>query len=81
MTSLKKIAIFQTDLLVGGIQKSLLNFLNRFGGKDYLIDVYLFNEEKFYDVAKLPENIRSERGGEGKGVDLGWRRNIKKKKK
>ena len=58
MTSLKKIAIFQTDLLVGGIQKSLLNFLNRFGGKDYLIDVYLFNEEKFYDVAKLPENIR-----------------------
>ena len=55
---LKKIAIFQTDLLVGGIQKSLLNFLNRFGGKDYLIDVYLFNEEKFYDVAKLPENIR-----------------------
>lgn len=58
MKKLKRIAIFQTDLHVGGIQKSLLNFLNMFGKRDYLIDVYLFDADKFYDVAELPENIR-----------------------
>ena len=38
---MKKIAIFQTDLNFGGIQKSLINLLNNIDYKKYEIDLYL----------------------------------------
>lgn len=47
--TLETIAIFQTDLCVGGIQKSLINFLNNIDVDKFKIDVYLFNKEVFYD--------------------------------
>lgn len=51
---MKKIAIFQQDLKMGGIQKSLLNLLNRMNS--YKIDLYLFNKEKFFE-ADIPSNV------------------------
>lgn len=51
---MKKIAIFQQDLKMGGIQKSLLNLLNRMD--NYKIDLYLFNKGNFFE-AELPSNV------------------------
>lgn len=45
---MKKIAIFQKDLGVGGIQKSLLNLLNNIDYKKYEVDLYLFDHNVFY---------------------------------
>lgn len=58
MLNLKKIAIFQSDLNVGGIQKSLVNFLKALDKKDYQIDVYLFQKQYFYDLTGLSNHIR-----------------------
>ena len=44
---MKKIAIFQYDLGVGGIQKSLINLLNNIDNDKYMIDLYLFSDEIF----------------------------------
>lgn len=52
---MKKIAIFQNDLGVGGIQKSLINLLNKISS-DYEIDLFLFSKENFYNV-QLPDNV------------------------
>lgn len=46
---MRTIAIFQTDLKVGGIQKSLINMLKSIDLEKYSIDLYLFDEEKFFD--------------------------------
>ncbi len=45
---MKKIAIFQNDLNVGGIQKSLINLLNNINLNKYTIDLYLFNKNNFF---------------------------------
>lgn len=50
---MKKIAIFTDNLKVGGIQKSVKNLTERLGNK-YEIDLYLFDEDNFYE---LPKNI------------------------
>jgi polysaccharide pyruvyl transferase CsaB len=54
---LKRIAIFQSDLRVGGIQKSLINIL---GGLDYdrcAADLYLFERGRFFQLPDYP-NLR-----------------------
>lgn len=53
---MKKIAIFQYDLGVGGIQKSLINLLNNIDLKNYNIDLYLFSKENFYDI-QIPKEV------------------------
>lgn len=53
---MKHIAIFQYDLGLGGIQKSLINLLTNLDKEQYQVDLYLFNDENFYDVT-FPENI------------------------
>lgn len=53
---MKKIAIFQDDLGLGGIQKSLINLLNNLDLNKYEIDLYLFSNEQFFDV-KLDKRI------------------------
>lgn len=53
---MKKIAIFQTDLNIGGIQKSLVNFLNNIDNHEYEIDLYLFNKDNIY-IKDIPKNI------------------------
>lgn len=45
---MKKIAIFQTDLNVGGIQKSLINLLNNIDYNKYEIDLYLTNKDNYF---------------------------------
>lgn len=51
-----KIAIFQTDLGLGGIQKSLINLLNNVDVSKYDIDLYLFSYDNFYK-ANFPKGI------------------------
>ncbi len=53
----KRIAIFQTDLHVGGIQKSLLNLVSSSVCKNCDVEIYLFEEGLFFDISNLPENI------------------------
>ncbi len=50
---MKNIAFFQSDLQVGGIQKSLLNILNDIDYSKCKVDVYVYDEGSFFDV---PEN-------------------------
>lgn len=52
---MKKIAIYQSDLHVGGIQKSLVNFLLMLPN-EYEVDVFLFDKDIFYEVS-FPSNI------------------------
>ena len=49
---MKKIAIFVNNLNVGGIQKSLVNMLNQFDYTKYKVDLYVFNDNFFYEVNK-----------------------------
>lgn len=53
---MKKIAIFQYDLGVGGIQKSLINILKTIDLNKFEIDLYLFDKDVFYKDT-LPENL------------------------
>lgn len=50
---MKKIAIFQCDLHVGGIQKALVNILNEIDYSKCGVDLYLFDDECFFE---LPQN-------------------------
>lgn len=54
---MKKVAIFQTDLHVGGIQRSLINILENINDVD--IDLYLFDKSNFFNIDKITksENI------------------------
>lgn len=54
---MKHIAIFQSDLLVGGIQKSLVNILNEIDYSRCQVDLYLFAEGCFFDMPQN-ENLR-----------------------
>lgn len=53
----KKIAIFQANLNVGGIQRSLVNLLSSDILKEYEVDLYLFSRDIFYDISRFKENI------------------------
>lgn len=54
----KRIAIFQSDLHVGGIQKSLVNLLSQEMMDDYEVDVYLFEQKVFFDLSEIRPHIR-----------------------
>ncbi|MBQ4048193.1 MAG: glycosyltransferase [Clostridia bacterium] len=56
MAQRKKLAIFQKELWVGGIQKSLLNLIANLDHEKYEIDLYLYDKNIFYDV-DFPENV------------------------
>ena len=47
---MKQIAIFQRDFRVGGIQKALLNLLERLDYSRVRVDVYVFDDEPFYPL-------------------------------
>ena len=51
---MKKIAIFQSDLKVGGIQKALINILNMIDYTKYQVDVYLFDDTHFFNLPQNP---------------------------
>lgn len=51
---MKKIAIFQSDFQVGGIQKSLINMLNDLDWDNCQVDLYLFEEGCFFDLPQYP---------------------------
>ena len=53
---MKKIAIFQTDLNIGGIQKSLVNLLNNIDYKKYEVDLYLFEKNNIF-IDDIPINV------------------------
>lgn len=53
---MKKIAIFQSELSVGGIQKSLVNLLNSIDYEKFQVDLYLSQQEKFWNVT-FPEKL------------------------
>lgn len=52
-----KIAIFQANLNVGGIQRSLVNLLKSSILDKYEVDVFLFSKEIFYDIESVKKNI------------------------
>jgi len=54
---MKRIAIFQLDLQVGGIQKSLVNILNEFDYSRCQVDLYLYSQGCFFDMP-AHENLR-----------------------
>ena len=54
---MKKIAVFQSDLKVGGIQKSLVNFLSMLPSEEFEIDVFLYDRDVFYDLSQIGENV------------------------
>lgn len=45
---MKKIAIFQVDLNIGGIQKSCVNLVNNIDTKKYEVDLYLVEKENVF---------------------------------
>lgn len=54
---MKKIAIFQSDLRVGGSQKSLVNILNEIDYSRCCVDLYLYDNQCFFDMP-VNENLR-----------------------
>jgi len=54
---MKRIAIFQSDLDVGGIQKSLINLLNRIDTEKVSVDLFLSQNDKFW-YTELPKKIK-----------------------
>ena len=54
---MKKIAIFQCDFNVGGIQKALLNILNEIDYDRCRVDVYIYDDKVFFDLPQH-ENLR-----------------------
>ena len=53
---MKKIAVFQSELGVGGIQKSLVNLLRAIDYDRVQVDLYLSKDEKFWAV-EFPEKL------------------------
>lgn len=54
--NMKNIAIFQTDLNIGGIEKSLINLLNNIDYTKYNIDLYLFNKNNLF-INDIPKQV------------------------
>lgn len=52
-----KIAIFQNDLKMGGIQKSLINLLNFLDPDRYDIDLFLYDDDHYFNAA-FTHNVR-----------------------
>ena len=50
-----RIAIFQNDIGVGGIQKSLVNLLKNIDYSRFEVDLYVFEEGSFWDFSFPPE--------------------------
>ena len=50
---MKKIAIFQKDLSIGGIQRSLLNMLTNMDLSCYEVDLFLFAEPEICNISEL----------------------------
>ena len=53
---MKRIAIFQSELGVGGIQKSIVNLLNSIDYDEFQVDLYLSRKDKFWDIS-FPEKL------------------------
>lgn len=53
---MKRIAFFQDNLDVGGIQKSLVNLLKNFDYEHFQVDLYLSDRKAFWDV-DFPEQL------------------------
>ena len=53
---MKRIAFFQDNLDVGGIQKSIMNLLMNFDYENYHVDLYLSDRKSFWDV-DFPEQL------------------------
>ena len=51
---MKKIAIFQSDFNVGGIQKALLNILSEIDYTRCEVDVFVFDDRMFFDMPEHP---------------------------
>lgn len=49
---MKKIAIFQSDFKVGGIQKALLNILGDIDYEKCLVDVFVFDDKVFFEMPR-----------------------------
>lgn len=54
---MKKIAIFQNDLGVGGIQRSLINLLNMIDTDKVSVNLFLSRKDEFWKI-ELPEKIK-----------------------
>lgn len=54
--NMKKMAIFQTDLNIGGIQKSCVNFLNQIDTSKYEVDLYLVEKANIF-ASDIKNNI------------------------
>ena len=52
---MKRIAFFQDNLDVGGIQKSIMNLLMNFDYEHYEVDLYLSESKRFWDVSFPPQ--------------------------
>lgn len=53
---MKKIAIFQSELGVGGIQKSIVNLLKSIDYDKFQVDLYLSRKDRFWDIT-FPEKL------------------------
>ena len=53
----RRVAIFQSDLHVGGIQKSLVNMMSLPMMDDFDVDVYLFDQRVFFDLSEIRPHI------------------------
>lgn len=51
---MKRIAIFQKDLAIGGIQRSLVNMLTNMDMSSYEVDLFLFAEPEICSAEELP---------------------------
>jgi len=49
---MKRVAIFIDNLNVGGIQKSTVNMLKNLDTNKYLVDLYIYDTEQFYEIPK-----------------------------
>ncbi len=54
---MRRIAIFQSDFHVGGIQKSLVNLLKNMSKEDIEIDVFLFDDKDIFYSLEFGKNI------------------------
>lgn len=54
--NMRKIAIFQSDLSMGGIQKSIINVLTNLDYSKYEVDLYLFGKTNDFGVS-LPDKV------------------------
>lgn len=52
----KRIAFFQNELTVGGIQKSLINLLSNFDYDRFDVDLYLFDNNNYWE-SELPKEL------------------------